>query len=315
MTAFVACPACGGPVHAIAGRCKHCKADLLAWREQATQAARAARMGAPAPGQVAPAQNGGALRQTNKSFPAPVAARRDQTSDQPATGGDRPAARHDQPAARHDEPTVAAGMRAASPRALTPAPVIVYAQPSPWARRWPIAVSVVAIAAIVVSLVLLLRDGDEEAKPERIRSGSQSPRNIPDHMPEPNMGAPSPPQGRFDPQPFPAPGAPAPQSWKTAPEAGMFPVALTETVCAKLQDCGIRDDFSGVLCRELAKGIADPDLDRKVQSGECHYDRVAADACLSAIGRISCDASGSDMSQLLDQATNLLDCSTAFVCR
>jgi hypothetical protein len=303
MTAFVACPACGGPVHAIASRCKHCKADLLAWREQAAKAARAARMGAPAPGQVVPAQNGAALRQTNKSFPAPVAARRDQTP-----------ARQDQPAARPDQTPAPAGSSAPSPRPLT-APAVVYAQPTAWARRWPIAVSLVAIAAIVVSLVLLLRDGDQEARPERIRSGSQSPRNIPDHMPEPNMGAPSPPQGRFDPQPFPAPGAPAPRSWNAAPDAGMFPVALTETVCAKLQDCGIRDDFSGVLCRELAKGAADADLDRKVQSGECHYDRVAADACLSAIGRISCDASGSDMTQLLDQATNLLDCSTAFVCR
>ncbi|HUH01099.1 MAG TPA: hypothetical protein VML75_03830 [Kofleriaceae bacterium] len=310
MTAFVPCPACSGPVHAIASRCKHCKADLLAWREQAAQAARAARMGAPVPGQgpgqgpgqVAPAKNAAAMRQTNKSFPAPVAARRDHT---PTRG--------DAPAAQPERTPAPAGTRA--PRPLTPAPVVVYAQPTAWARRWPIAVSAVAIAAIVVSLVLLLRDGDDEAQPERIRSGSQSPRNIPDHMPEPKMGTPGQPQGRFDPQPFPAPGAPAPRSWNAAPDAGMFAVALIETVCAKLQDCGIRDDFSGLACRNLAKGAADADLDRKVQSGECHYDKVAADACFSAIGRFSCDASGSDVSLLLSQAMSLLDCSTAFVCR
>lgn len=297
MTAFIPCPACGGPVHPIASRCKHCKADLLTMREQAARAARAERMGAPVPGQPAPLQNGPALRQTHKASPPPMAARRDQTP------------------APTPAPTTT---RAASPRPLTPAPVVVYAQPSAWSRRWPIAVSAVAIAAIAVSLVLLLRDGDGEndGTPERIRSGSQSPRNIPDDMPAPNMGGPGQPQGKFDPQPFPGgQGAPAPRKWSTAPDASMFVVAMIETGCAKLQDCGIRDAFTGLACQEASKSAADADLDRKVQSGECHYDRVAADACLSAIGRMSCDLSGGDFDQMLSQATSLLDCSSAFVCR
>ncbi|MBZ0235260.1 MAG: prepilin peptidase, partial [Deltaproteobacteria bacterium] len=35
-----ACPACGGQIHPIAGRCKHCKADLTRLRNGAAPAAR-----------------------------------------------------------------------------------------------------------------------------------------------------------------------------------------------------------------------------------------------------------------------------------
>jgi hypothetical protein len=291
MTAFVPCPACGGPVHPIASRCKHCKADLLQLRQQAAQAARAARMGAPAA--PAMAHNPAAMRQTSKASPPPVDARRDAT-----------------PAPVTTEP------RAPSPSRLAPPPVVVYAQPSAWARRWPIAVSVVAVAAIAVSLVLLLRD-DGEAEPARFRSGSQAPHNIPDNMPAPNMNGPNSPHGRLDPQPFPDPadpGAPG-KKWSSAPEPGMFVVAVTQTVCAKLQDCGMRDDLSSALCDALSSGVGDPSIDAKVQNGECHYDRVAADSCLSAIGRMSCDAGGGDVTQLIEEGMKLLDCSSTIVCR
>lgn len=38
LEARVPCPQCGGPIHPIAGRCKHCKADLAARRAGKPQA-------------------------------------------------------------------------------------------------------------------------------------------------------------------------------------------------------------------------------------------------------------------------------------
>ena len=57
MTAFVPCPVCRGPVHPIAGRCKHCKTDLNKVREHQAQAMRAAERAPaaqPAPAGYAP---------------------------------------------------------------------------------------------------------------------------------------------------------------------------------------------------------------------------------------------------------------------
>ena len=49
MTKTISCPLCGGEIHAIAGRCKHCKADLVELRERAARVARAQAMGATVP--------------------------------------------------------------------------------------------------------------------------------------------------------------------------------------------------------------------------------------------------------------------------
>src|SRR5690242_18239476 len=44
----MACPACGGQVHPIAGRCKHCRADLNRLRAGGGAAARAPAVAKPA---------------------------------------------------------------------------------------------------------------------------------------------------------------------------------------------------------------------------------------------------------------------------
>jgi hypothetical protein len=49
MTKTISCPLCGGEIHAIAGRCKHCKADLVELRERAARMARAQALGATVP--------------------------------------------------------------------------------------------------------------------------------------------------------------------------------------------------------------------------------------------------------------------------
>ena len=117
-------------------------------------------------------------------------------------------------------------------------------------------------------------------------------------------------------QPACSPTKPRPKAWTTAPDPGMFAVALTESVCAKFEDCGMRDALAADLCRELAKGMSTPDVDAKVQSGECRYDRGAASACLRAVDRLSCDvgSNNADLSDLMGQAMSLMDCTTALVC-
>lgn len=276
MTSFVPCPACGGPVHPIASRCKHCKADLLAHKEEAARSARA--------------QSQSGLRQTFKGQ-APVLG---TEPGRAATNTPMPA-----PAS---------------------APQLVYAQPSAWSRRWPIAVSALAVVAIVASLLILLgsKDGDDDGRLPS-RSGN-SPRMVPDDMqtPQPHgSNTPRPPDDPLDPTPFDPPRTgPKPKAWTTAPDAGMFAVALTESVCAKFEDCGMRDPMATDLCRELARGMSTPDVDAKVQSGQCRYDRTAASACLRAVDRLSCDlGSGNvDLADMMSQATGLMECTSALDC-
>ena len=49
MSKITSCPVCRGEIHAIAGRCKHCKADLVELREHAARIARAQAIGATVP--------------------------------------------------------------------------------------------------------------------------------------------------------------------------------------------------------------------------------------------------------------------------
>ena len=43
----MSCPACGGAIHPIAGRCKHCKVDLVTVRGGATAAIGSVELTAP----------------------------------------------------------------------------------------------------------------------------------------------------------------------------------------------------------------------------------------------------------------------------
>jgi len=292
MTAFVPCPACGGPIHPIAGRCKHCKADLVAHREAEARARRAAQQ---------------AMRDTARSAPPPPPASSSGRAPSPAPAGG-------------SGPTPAPHRRAQTPPPSL-APQVVYADPSPWSRRWPLLVSAVALVAILVSLFFLLHSSNGEAEPLGHESSSNAPHIVPDRMPSPNLPQPQMPNIP-DPDLAPQPldpsggGGPAPRAWHTAPDPGMFSVALVETVCAKLDSCGISDDFSSVLCQEMAKGASNPMLDAKVKSGECTYDRAAATACLQAVSNMSCDMKDADdVAGWLSQASGMVDCAGAFTCK
>jgi hypothetical protein len=73
MTKITSCPVCRGEIHAIAGRCKHCKADLVELRERAARAARAQAIGATVPPPAGFGAGANGARQAGPPAPYPPA--------------------------------------------------------------------------------------------------------------------------------------------------------------------------------------------------------------------------------------------------
>ena len=167
----VACPACGGLIHPIAGRCKHCKTDLVSMRGPAVAPPppilaappHAPRLAAHAPApaaiaapqaatQIGPVTQWGGLPATNgfnghtNGAPHPLA---------PPGGGFPP-------------PLMQA---AASDRMVAATPAV---HGSAWSRRWPIIVVILAAAAIAVSIFLLVK-GNEKEKSSKLNKRSSVP--------------------------------------------------------------------------------------------------------------------------------------------
>jgi cyclophilin family peptidyl-prolyl cis-trans isomerase len=121
--ARIPCPLCGQPIHPIAGRCKHCKGNLAAVRAHAAPA-RAALPYLQRPPAPAPA-------------PAP------QASPYAPAAPPAPGAPPPQPQAARP-PIV--------PRPHTP---VVLPDSPPLKPTWPIAVVIIAVAAVLVSVMVV----------------------------------------------------------------------------------------------------------------------------------------------------------------
>src|SRR5262245_30422203 len=119
--ARVPCPLCGGLIHPIAGKCKHCKADLTGY-----YAARPAAS-APLPALHKPARNGHNAQLNGQAVQAPIATAAAPAQEAPPVLPPRPTARS----------------HTAEPRS------------SAW-RSWPVIVIVLAMIAIVVAVVLMV---------------------------------------------------------------------------------------------------------------------------------------------------------------
>lgn len=128
----VPCPLCGGLLHPIAGKCKHCKADLTAYRTVRPAAS------APLPALTQPAQ------------PAQPAAANGQHVQAPDAHAVLPAALGGPAGPVAYDPA----QPILPPRPPTRMPT---AQPAPplW-RSWPVFVIVVATMAIVAAVVLMV---------------------------------------------------------------------------------------------------------------------------------------------------------------
>lgn len=335
MTKTTWCPVCRGEIHAIAGRCKHCKADLVDLRERASRAARAHAMGAVVPpppprppAMVAPLQ---VTPPTAAAPPPPMPA---ETAA--ATWVDAPPP----------------GMSSGTPPMGTPevAPPVPgetwqpYAAPPPlarssWSRRWPLVVSAVALLAIGTSLGMLFerwRHGRGGSEDGRVKNASTRPHQVPDHMPLPLLPGPGAPQQidpdqanpgtPSDPVPVPSPanpgsrfgmgGDPDPATGGDASAFRTFTASLTESLCKKLSDCGVIDSATQSVCKAFAQEFDPEDAAGKVARGECSFNQRAADACLRAVADLRCDAAGGgDVMDLLKNTNQVGECAQAYVCQ
>ncbi|MCL4222849.1 MAG: hypothetical protein KJZ91_00080 [Myxococcales bacterium] len=263
------CPACGGPVHPIAGRCKHCKADL-------TRLRTAGPGGAARPRLVA--LGGGAA-------PAPV------TPGAPAAAAAASTPRGAPPVHEPGAPDVA---HADAPRAS-------------WSSRWPLLVAAVAVVAILISVGILVLGGDEPRRdgarrfdgpaPERTPTDPMTPRVAPvppGGAPHAGGGGPAPavpddPGGdQIAPPPPPVPSAP--RGGRVGPtSARAFAEQAVEVGCRRLTACVGSDPLIATYCAMASQMMPD---DTTIDGVCPDYDGAAAQQCLDALAGFPCPAGG-----------------------
>lgn len=290
----MSCPACGGAIHPIAGRCKHCKADLVTARGGATAAM----------GSVIQL---GALTAT-PSGPAPGL-----PSGPSAAAG----------------PGLPAIATAAAPPVIVTAAPSARRPSSTWRRRWPLLVAAIAGVAILASLAILLFSGDEKKAhrrralgpaPERMQTdqlptdpwhGSGAPPN-PDQL-QPVPGTPPPdiaPGGTADPdvpQLTPPPVAPPPTTGGSAGAIGTVDEFVSEAVdaaCRRLATCW-GGPSAAATCEEIkqltSQGLA-------ASAGCPQFDSAAAGQCVRQLGLIPCPDEGVPLPELLGMVAGLDAC-------
>jgi hypothetical protein len=300
-------------IHPIAGKCKHCKADLTSYRA-ARPAANAPlpALGQPSVGQPTVLGNGQPLNApVAHAVPLPVAAQ---------TVLPRPSRPHTA------EPT------------------------SAW-RSWPVVVIVIATLAIVAAVVVMVwpaghaRDGKRALQPPPApeRMDTQTPPVTPKiDAPQPHAAAPSPAPGAptapaqapQDPWAQPAPrvdppvdpsaqgdpssatdddpttlidpfGSPTPRGHPHRPRAalgGIVELAMTQRICRKLVQCGTSEASLRTMCEAIAHLPAPP-------PAGC----PAAERCLRHIDAIGCNAQP-DALQLGVLLMQFRDCAEAERC-
>jgi hypothetical protein len=181
--ARVPCPLCGGAIHPIAGRCKHCKADLSTYRS--TRPAASAPLPSLQP-VVVPAPNGHAP--SGPSAHASVGHAHTHGPNGHANGHAPAPSR----AAYTTPVAVAAAHDVQSVLPPRPTSRSHTAEPtgSTW-RSWPVIVIVVAMLAIVVAVVLMLWPSDRDRAGEPDKRALRPP-PAPEHMlTEPDLKPPA----------------------------------------------------------------------------------------------------------------------------
>ncbi|MCE9580455.1 MAG: hypothetical protein K8W52_45470 [Deltaproteobacteria bacterium] len=293
------CPVCGNPIHPIAGKCKHCKTDLVKLRRQAHAAAQAqAQAVAQAPAAPLP------WPPVRAAASAPVA-RAPQVAVPPAVPP---------PVVMPtivDEPAVASRSR--------------------WSQIWPIAVAIIAAIAIIVCVVLLIGgnksagavpDGEKIKPPPAADNMNTNPLSQAD----PWNGAPPPSSGNTNPggpavpapAPVPAPPPPAaPSAGGPTPRAEEFVGAMYTAVCKRLDACGTGGPDLKATCDVLATSVQNMDSMTHDQfaSGACTYHVTRAERCLRAIEQMPCGQGGSfDVTAMTTLVAGMGDCANAVEC-
>ncbi len=277
----VACPFCGGPIHPVAGRCKHCKQDL--------NAARAARPAAQAP---LPALSNGAGGNEPPRY-----------ANGHGNGSATIASTYINPMAVA-MPVLEAGTGPILPPRPTGRSVATVAASSPL-RSWPVVVIGVAAVAIIAAVAIMVWP---PAKPDRaIRDQHElQPPPAPERMDSdplpPSQPAPSAQHSQVDPPaprhtPDPLPAQPSPRNIDPQDPFGNSPGGLSGLSLSGIAGADMMMAVMGHACARLK---ACPDADESVRD-MCDmfssYSRTAkapdcdaAKQCLELIDKLDCSA-------------------------
>jgi hypothetical protein len=314
--ARVPCPLCGGLIHPIAGKCKHCKAELTTYH-----AARPAA-NTPLPA-LHPASSGNGHaghahgRASAHAAHAPVA---------------------------HAVPVPIATAYDASQPVLPPRPTDRRHAPEPrssgW-RSWPVLVIILATVAIIVAVVLMVWPARRDVDGKHTLGPPPAPdrmQTAPELTPAPKVNQQVVPPARPEPpdpwaSPFdPSPSAPDPSAGAIAPDPdddavvdpfatprpsrvppgrgrlktnrrGMVMFAMVEHMCRKMLQCGADDPSVKNACDSLAQ---------RPPSAPIHC--AAADRCLQHIDTMSCVGQADNFWQLNALMTQFQDCADAVRC-
>ena len=275
----VACPFCGGPIHPVASRCKHCKQDL--------NATRATRPAAQAPLPALNNNNNAVSRYANGH----------------ANGSATVAATYINPMAVA-MPALDPGTGPILPPRPTGRSVAVGTSSSPL-RSWPVVVIGVAAVAIIAAVAIMVwppakpdRASHDQHElqpppaPERMDSdplppSQPQPQMLPDqrsdavprHTPDPLPPQPAP--RNIDPQnPFGnSPGGLSGLSLNGIAGADMM-MAVMGHACARLKSCPDADESVRDMCDMFSQ------YSRTAKAPDCD----AAKQCLEMIDRLDCSA-------------------------
>lgn len=292
--ARVPCPQCGGLVHPIAGRCKHCKADLAAYRS-----ARPAAQAALPPLAQLPASPPPVVVPGHAAYmPVPAG----------AVATRAPRTRSDDDSQPILPPRPTARMQGAAPKRSLLA-------------HWPVIVIVLAVVAIAVAVALMLwpaKDkGDPKTSapmpaPERMDTNPLAPQGSltpppPSHPQQPappdppaadpwangNGAAPAAPDPNLDPadplhDPFAAQGG--------AP-AAQFSMTILKHACDRLATCGNSDPMLRATCDGFSHILPN------APAPTC----AAAQRCLARVDALDCDAAA-DMTSPTSVMMDIKEC-------
>ena len=327
------CPLCGGLIHPIAGRCKHCKGDLRSMRTTRPAAGAtlpalsSAGAASPAP---APA-NGNVWGRPNGHAAAAPQPPQPQPQPQPPSLVQAVAAAAPIPLAIHAGPADAVPILPPRPTGRHPAP----APRASW-KSWPVIVIILAVIAIVTAIVLMLfppggaRDegtrNSVQPAPDRMDTNPApaTPRQPPSTNPDPwsrgggagSGAAPGKPpddddRDIDDPSIDDALANRDPLSRRGGLGAGGFGLGSAGTDmlysifkhgCARVSTCGSSNAQLETLCQAFSSRppVAPP---------ACS----AATRCLRSIDQLSCDAL-EDAQSLYQLRYKLTDCVDAMSC-
>lgn len=312
--ARVPCPLCGGLIHPIAGKCKHCKADLTAYRS--------ARPAADAPLPALHPPHGGNGHGNGHAGPPPHA-----------------------PIAHAAPVAVAAGHEVQAVLPPRPTGRSPTAEPVATWRSWPVIVIALAMLAIIVAVVLMVWPASSERSrepgkhalqpppaPERMQTEPDIKTPLPDRRvpaTRPHAAAPDPWSADPDPPAQPTPQVVPPQPARPLDPAdestdaddidldalkdpfamphlngrGQMIGAMLVHLCRKLIECHVDDMASTELCERIANHAQPP-------PPTC----PAAARCLQHIDAMTCGSQPSSVGQLGVLMTQFRDCTDATRC-